>query len=90
MLIHFTHVQLFVTPWIVACQAPLSMEFSRQQSWSGWPFISPGDLPNPGTEPASPALAGVLSCCYSLLAQKMFKMHHKFLNECIKIHLHGN
>ena len=39
-----------VTPWTVARQAPLSMEFSRQQSWSGWPFISPGDLPDPGIE----------------------------------------
>ena len=42
-----THlVQLFVTPWTVVCQAPLSMEFSRQQFWSGFPFPSPEDLPN--------------------------------------------
>ena len=47
---------LFVTPWTVACQAPLSMGFSRQEYWSGWPFPSPGDLPNPGIEPGSPAL----------------------------------
>ena len=57
-----THrVWLFVTPWTVARQAPLSMEFSRQEYWSGLPFSSPGDLPDPGTEsmsPASPALAG--------------------------------
>ena len=46
----------FVTPWTVAHQAPLSMEFSRQGSWSGMPFPSPGDLPDPGTEPGSPAL----------------------------------
>ena len=46
----------FVTPWIVACQAPMSIEFSRQEYWSGLPFPSPGDLPNPGTEPRSPAL----------------------------------
>ena len=51
-----SHVQLFVTPWIVVRQAPLSMEFSRQEYWSGWPFPSPGDLPDPGTEPGSPAL----------------------------------
>ena len=38
-------------PWTVACQAPLSMEFSRQEYWSGLPFPSPGDLPNPGIEP---------------------------------------
>ena len=39
------------------CQAPLSMEFSRQEYWSGLPFPSPGDLPDPGIKPASPALA---------------------------------
>ena len=49
------------TPWTVARQAPLSMGFSRQEYWSKLPFPSPGDLPNPGTKPASPvspALAG--------------------------------
>ena len=49
-------VQLFATPWIVAHQAPPSMGFSRQQCWSGLPFPSPGDLPDPGIEPGSPAL----------------------------------
>ena len=44
------------TPWTVACQAPLSMGFSRQQYWSGSPFPSPGDLPDPGIEPRAPAL----------------------------------
>ena len=44
------------TPWTVACQAPLSMGFSRQEYWSGLPFPSPGDLPNPGIKPGSPAL----------------------------------
>ena len=47
-----------VTPWIVACQASLSMEFSRQEYWSGLPFPSPGDLPDPGIEPRSLALQG--------------------------------
>ena len=46
------------TPWAVALQAPLSMGFSRQEYWSGLPFASPGDLPDPGVEPRSPALAG--------------------------------
>ena len=50
--------QLFATPWTGARQAPLSMEFSRQESWSGLPFPPPGDLPNPGIKPTSPALAG--------------------------------
>ena len=44
------------TPWTVARQAPLSMGFSRQEYWSGLPFPSPRDLPNPGIEPRSPAL----------------------------------
>ena len=43
-------------PWTIAYQAPLSMEFSRREYWSGWPFPAPGDLPNPGIEPRSPAL----------------------------------
>ena len=54
----FSHARLFVTLWIVASQAPLSMEFSRQEYWSGLPFLSPGDLPSRGIELASPALAG--------------------------------
>ena len=45
-----------MTPWTVACQAPLSVEFSRQEYCSGLPFPSPGDLPDPGIEPGSPAL----------------------------------
>ena len=45
-----------MTPWTVAHQAPLSMGFSRQEYWSGLPFPSPGDFPNPGTEPRSLAL----------------------------------
>ena len=47
----FSCVQLFATPWTVACQALLSMEFSRQEYWSGLPCPSPGDLPNPGIKP---------------------------------------
>ena len=48
----------FATPWSVAHQAPLFMGFPRQEYWSGLPFPSAGDLPDPGIEPASPALAG--------------------------------
>ena len=51
-----SRVQLFATPWTVACQAPPSLGFSRQEYWSGLPFPSPGDLPHLGTEPGSPAL----------------------------------
>ena len=46
----------FATPWTAACQAPLSMGFSRQEYWSGYPFPSPGGLPDPGIEPTSPGL----------------------------------
>ena len=56
-----SRVQLFVTPWTVAHQAPLSMGFPRQEYWSGLPFPSPGDLTEPGIKPESPespALAG--------------------------------
>ena len=52
------HVWLFVTPWTVIDQPPLSMGFSRQEYWSGLPFPSPGDLPNPGIEPESNCIAG--------------------------------
>ena len=61
VLSRFSRVRLFVIPWTVARQAPLSMGFSRQEYWSGLPFPPPGDLPNLEIEPvslASPALAG--------------------------------
>ena len=51
------YVQLFATPWTVAYQASPSMGFSRQEYWSGLPFPSPGDIPDPGIESMSPALA---------------------------------
>ena len=56
-----SHVQLFATPGTIAHEAPLSMEFSRQEYWSGLPFSPPGDLPDPGIKPGSlmsPVLAG--------------------------------
>ena len=56
-----SHVQLFAVPWTIAHQAPLSVGFARQQYWSGVPFPSPGDPPDPGIELTplkSPALAG--------------------------------
>ena len=59
MLLHecmLGHIRLCVTPWTVAHQVLLSMEFARQEYWSRLPFPSPGDLPNPGIEPGFPAL----------------------------------
>ena len=56
VLSSFSHLGLFVTPWTVALQAPLSMAFFRQEYWIGLPYPPPVDLPNPGIEPASPEL----------------------------------
>ena len=53
-----SYVRRFVTPWTVACQTTLSMEFSRKEYWSGLPFPPPWNLPDPGIKLASPALAG--------------------------------
>ena len=55
-----SHVRLFVTPWTLAYQAPPSIEFSRQEYWSGLPFPSPGDLPNPGIQPSLPYCRWIL------------------------------
>ena len=51
-------LRLFATPWTIALKAPLSMGISRQEYWSGLPFLSPGDLPNPGVKPTPPVLTG--------------------------------
>ena len=53
-----SRIGIFVTPWTVARQAPLSMEFSRQEYWNGLPLLSPRDLLHPGIESVSPTLAG--------------------------------
>ena len=55
-MLMLSRVPLFVTPWTVACQAPLSLTFPGQEYWSELPFPPPGDLPDPGKEPGSPAL----------------------------------
>ena len=70
-------IQLFVAPRTAAHQAPLFMGFSRQEDWSGLPFPPPGDLPNPGIEPAFPALAeGFLTTAPPLIqsSQKHFEI----------------
>ena len=59
-----SRVRLFAIPWTVVYQASLSMGFSRQEYWSGLPFPSPGDLPDPGIEPRSPALQ--VDVCFTL------------------------
>ena len=56
LIVGLSCVQLFAPPWTVAHQLPLSIEFSRQEYWSGLPFPIAGDLPDPGTEPGSPTM----------------------------------
>ena len=75
-----SHVRLFATPWTAAYQAPPSMGFSRQEYWSGMPFPSPGDLPNPGIEPGSPALQADANThtFFSILFSTM--VYHRILN----------
>ena len=72
----FSRVQLFVTLWTIACQAPLSMGFSMQDYWSGLPFPTPGNLPNPrieSTSLVSPALQA-----HSLLAKLLGKPKYSY------------
>ena len=71
VLSRFSHVQLFVTLWTVALQAPLSVGFSSQEYWSGLPCPPPGDLPNPGIKPSSLALKAD-----SLLSEPPGKIFH--------------
>ena len=84
-LSRFSHIGLFATPWTVACQAPLTMGFSRREYWSGLPFPCPGTLPDPGIEPAcltSSALAGGFltnsTICEALVASDNENMSHMF------------
>ena len=82
-----SYARLFVTPWTVAYQAPLSVGFSREEYWSGLPFPSPGDLPNPETEPMSlisSALAGrffTTSATWETLDITAFNFLHYMLIE---------
>ena len=72
MLSCFGHVRLFVTPWTVAHQAPLSTGYSWQEYWSGLPFPSPGDLPDPGIDPVFPE-APALQADFLLLRKRIMK-----------------
>ena len=87
-------IQLFATPWTVAYQAPPSMGFSRQEYWSGLPFTSPGDLPNPGIEPRSSASQAdalppepprklAMPTCYMIIREAV---DITFLTFCLSIH----
>ena len=72
-------VQLFGTPWTIAYQAPPSMGFSRQEYWSGLPFPSPGDLPDPGIEPRSSTLQADALPSEPPVTEKGFKFKPKYL-----------
>ena len=74
----FSRVWVFVTPRTVACQAPLFMEFSRQEYWSGLPFPPPGDLPDPGIEPMSP-VSPALQADSLLLEPSTGEAHRKII-----------
>ena len=63
-----SRIQLFVAPWTVANQVPLSMGFSRQEYWSGLPYPTPANLPNPGNEPTS-----LVSPAYNLATEQQMK-----------------
>ena len=82
MLSCFNRVQLFVIIWTIVCQVPLSMEFSRQEYWNGFPCPSPGDLPNPGIEPmspVSPALVGRFFTTISTWEAPVYVYTHKYI-----------
>ena len=76
-LVAKSHLWLFLTPWTVACKAPLSLEFPRQEYRSGLPFPSPGDLPNPGIESASFSLTGRFFIAEPPGVPKMLYMIHR-------------
>ena len=87
VLSHFSHVQLFVTLWTTAWQAPLSIGFSRQEYWSGLPCLSPEDLPNPGFKLGFSALQvdslllghwGSLTACYFVQKLKVAEVSPQF------------
>ena len=75
-------IQLCATPWAVARQAPLSMEFSRQESWSGSPFPTLGDLPYPGIEPTSLASAALAGRFFTAVNINIFINTYKYFWGC--------
>ena len=76
----FSCVRLFAILWTVAHQAPLSMRFSRQEYWSGWPCPPPGDIPDPGIEPKSLMSPALASGFFTTEATKNLLVLFGFLN----------
>ena len=77
------HVQFFATSWTKTHQAPLAMGFSRQEYWSGLPFPPPGDLPDPGIKPWSPALK---ADSYQILIPGMCEWYHIWKEAICRCH----
>ena len=88
VLSHFSHVWFYVTSWAVACQPPLSMGSSRQEYWSGLPYPSPGDLPNPGIKPESRTLPALVEGFFTTSAtwEALFNYKHQY---SILTHIYG-
>ena len=83
-----SHVWLFVTPWTVAHQAPLAKEFFRQEHWSGLPFSSPGDLPNPGIKSMSRASSASAGGFFTTVPPgKPIKLYHPSKSKTNVYHL---
>ena len=85
-----SHVQAFVAPWTVACQVPLSIEFSRQAYWSGSPFPTPGDLSGPEIKPtslASPALASKFFTTSTTWEAQVYAYIHICIYMCIYVYI---
>ena len=82
MLSHFSHIQLFVTLWIVARRVPLSMGFSRQEYWSGLPCPPPGELPDPRIKPVSPVAPALQADSLPLSHQGSLKLSVNQLQSC--------
>ena len=82
-----SRVRLFATPWTIAHQAPPPMEFSRQEYWSGLPFLSLGDLPNPGMEPASPESLAFASDSFPLFHLGSLKQFILSIYKMLHYHL---
>ena len=90
MLSRVSCFSLCVTPWIVTCQAPLSVEFSKQEYWSGLPFPPPGDLPGPGIKPmslVSPALTDRFFTTNTTFPYTVFEKKNTLLH-LIKYQMH--
>ena len=82
-----SRVQLFVTPWTVAHEIPLCMEFSRKEYWGGLPFPSPGDLPSVGIEPSSPGSPALAGGFFTVPPEKPYILYKSPLKKVFEMKL---